>query len=155
MPLVIVGIGVDLIAIERIKRMLEDHGERFVDRVFTEGEIAYCRKMKYSEEHFAGRFAAKEAVSKALGTGIGARCGWKEIEVVRNAVGKPGIRLSGGAAETASRLGVDIVHVSLSHTRGNSVACAVAESFGGSVKTSRGRDAGICSSGEGATTQAT
>src|ERR671916_760313 len=77
----VLGIGVDIVETQRIEHSLERFGERFLHRVFTAGEIAYCRSMKFPARHFAARFAAKEAVSKAFGTGIGKAMGWRDIDV--------------------------------------------------------------------------
>ena len=89
----ILGVGIDLIEVSRVVRALERQGDRFRNRVFTEGELAYCDGIKFPGPHFAARFAAKEAVSKAFGTGIGEHMGWKTAEVVRDSLGKPSIRL--------------------------------------------------------------
>lgn len=124
----IVGIGTDLIEIERIAQSVERFGEAFLQRVFTPGEIAYCRgKRKTSAESFAARFAAKEAGAKALGTGISRGVGWKELEVRRLPGQRPELHLSGRAAEVASRLGIRRIALSLSHSRGFSIAMVVAE----------------------------
>jgi len=124
---VIVGVGVDVMSIERFAKSIERYGGRILERVFTEGEREYCLRMKNSAEHFAARFAAKEAVSKALGTGVCRGVGWKEIEVVREPSGRPTARLTGGAAAAARRIGADVVHISLTHSREQAVAFAVAE----------------------------
>ena len=86
----ILGIGVDLVEVERIDQSIERHGAHFLQRVFTEREIAYCSKMRTPGPHYAARFAAKEAVSKAFGTGIGASVGWLDIEVARKPSGEIG-----------------------------------------------------------------
>jgi holo-[acyl-carrier protein] synthase len=122
----ILGLGIDLVEVARIEQSIERHGERFLRRVFTEGEIAYCAAMKAPAPFYAARFAAKEAVSKALGTGIGAECGWLEIEVRRKASGAPFVVLHGAAADTARRLGIATVLLSLSHTRHSAIAQAIA-----------------------------
>ena len=79
----VLGIGVDMVEVERIQHSLDRFGERFMKRVFTEVEIAYCQSMKFPARHFAARFAAKEAVSKAFGTGVGKAMGWRDIDVHR------------------------------------------------------------------------
>jgi len=124
---VIVGLGVDILSVERFEKSLERYGERIIRRVFTESEREYCSKMKHSAEHFAARFAAKEAVSKALGTGVCRGVSWKEMEVARLPSGKPTIKLTGGAEEAARRIGADIIHITMTHSRTQSVAFAVAE----------------------------
>lgn len=125
----IVGIGVDLIEVGRIHRAV-DHpqwGERFRRRVYTAGEIAYCLGKRRYGESFATRFAAKEAVMKALGRGFGDGINWCEIEVVR-ASGPPSILLHGHAGAYAERLGIDRWHLSLSHTSVSAIAYVIAES---------------------------
>lgn len=108
--------GIDLVDVPRFARVMERGGEAFERRVFTEAEAAYCRGHRNPAPHFAARFAAKEAVAKALGTGIGESAGLREIEVVRSASGAPGIVLHGAAAATAERQRVTAVQVSLTHT---------------------------------------
>lgn len=83
------GIGIDIIEIKRINKLMEEYGERFFQRILTENEINYCKKFSKPELHFAGRFASKEAYSKAIGTGIGKQFGWKDIEILNNEKGKP------------------------------------------------------------------
>jgi holo-[acyl-carrier protein] synthase len=122
----VVGIGLDLVEVERVAGALERHGDRFERRLFTESESAYCRSMAHPERHFAARFAAKEAVSKCFGTGIGEGMGWLDIEIVRGATGAPACVLRGAAAETARRAGAREVLVSLSHTDRHAIAQAVA-----------------------------
>ena len=122
----VVGIGVDIVDVARIRASLGRHGERWQQRICTPGEIEYCARMRDPAPSFAARFAAKEAVSKALGTGIGVECGWLDIEVCRRETGEPFIQLHGAGAETAARLGIAQVLVSLSHTEHSAVAQAVA-----------------------------
>jgi holo-[acyl-carrier protein] synthase len=121
-------VGVDLIEIARVKRALDRHGERFLQRVFTPAEIQYTRG--YAAE-LAARFAAKEAVSKALGVGVRllARDGikWQEVEVLGNWRGQPQITLTGRAAERAAELGLTEWAVSLSHSREHAIAFVVAQ----------------------------
>ncbi len=124
----VLGTGVDIVETARIEHSLERFGERFLHRVFTAGEIEYCQSMKFPARHFAARFAAKEAVSKAFGTGIGKAMGWKDIGVQREASGQPFVVLSGGAKELAAQRGVAAVWISLSHTDHSAVALAVIES---------------------------
>src|SRR5438067_602840 len=121
----VLGIGVDVVETARIESSLEKFGERFLRRVFVEGEIAYCSAMPFAARHYAARFAAKEAVSKAFGTGIGAHIGWRDIEVRRKATGEPFIVLHGSAQEFARKLNVIETLVSLSHSDSYSVANAV------------------------------
>ena len=120
--------GVDLIEIARIERVLENHRERFLVRVFTQNEILYCRGRA---AELAARFAAKEAVSKALGVGVRvlARDGihWQDVEVVGDHRGKPIVRLSGRAAERARELGLTEWSVSLTHTKEHALAFVVAQ----------------------------
>lgn len=129
----VIGIGTDMIEIARIQRSLERHGESFLRRVFTPGEIAYCQqKKKNAAESLAARFAAKEAGAKALGTGISRGVSWRELEVCRAPGQRPELHLSGRAAEIASELGVRRLSLSLTHSRELSMAVVIAEdsSFG-------------------------
>ena len=124
----IIAIGTDTIEVERVRRAI-DHpqwGERFRQRVFTPGEIAYCLKRARYAESFAARFAAKEAVMKALGTGYGSGVWWRDIEVVRKS-GRPLIVLHGGAGKRARTIGATHWHLSLTHTAGQAMAHVVAE----------------------------
>ncbi len=116
--------GVDIIEIARIRRVANQYGRRFLHRIYTEGEIAYCRGRA---PQMASRFAAKEAVMKALGTGThGVR--WKDVEVVRKRGGPPRVQLHGSALARARRLGIEEMAVTLSHSRDYAVAFVVAES---------------------------
>jgi holo-[acyl-carrier protein] synthase len=123
----VLGIGVDIVETTRIEHSLARFGERFLYRVFTAGEIEYCQSMKYPARHFAARFAAKEAVSKAFGTGIGKSMRWKDIDVHREGSGQPFVVLDGGAKVLAAERNVTAVWVSLSHTEHNAAAMAVLE----------------------------
>ena len=123
----VLGIGVDIVETTRIEHSLERFGERFLHRVFTQGEIDYCQSMKYPARHFAARFAAKEAVSKAFGTGIGKSMGWKDIDVHREGSGHPFVKLEGGAKALAGERNVTAVWISLSHTDHYAAANAVIE----------------------------
>jgi holo-[acyl-carrier protein] synthase len=125
--ILVIGVGTDLIEIERIERSVERFGEAFLQRVFTPGEIAYCQRKKNSAESLAARFAAKEAGAKALGTGISRGVSWKELEVRRLPGGRPELHLSGRAKEIAAGLGIRRVSLSLSHSRTVSIAVVVAE----------------------------
>jgi holo-[acyl-carrier protein] synthase len=115
--------GVDIIEISRVRRVLERYGQRFLDRVYTPGEIAYCRGRAHN---LAARFAAKEATMKALGTGVRG-VGWKDIEVVRQESGAPFIELHGRGKGRAQRLGVVQIALSISHSREYAVAFVVAQ----------------------------
>lgn len=124
----VIGIGTDMIEIARIQRSLDRHGEHFLQRVFTPGEIAYCRQKKNCAESFAARFAAKEAAAKALGTGISRGVSWREFEVIRFPGHRPELQLHGRAAEIAAKLGILRLSLSLTHSREMSLAVVVAES---------------------------
>ena len=124
----VLGIGVDIVETTRIEHSLERFGERFLYRVFTQGEIDYCHSMKYPARHFAARFAAKEALSKAFGTGIGKSMGWKDIDIHREGSGQPFIVLEGAARILAAERNVSAIRISLSHTDHHAVASVVIES---------------------------
>ena len=121
----IIGIGVDIVEIPRIRAALAHPrtGERFRARVFTDDEVAYCERRRHAQESYAARFAAKEAMMKALGAAMG----WREIEVVRGS-GAPTIRLYDRAQTRAAALGIRRIHLSLSHTAETAIAFVVAES---------------------------
>lgn len=124
----ILGLGTDLIEIARIEASVRRFGNRFLDRVFTEAEIAYCQRKRVSAaESFAARFAAKEAGAKALGTGISRGIAWREIEVRRNPGEAPTLHWSGRAAERAASMGVRRASVSLTHSRSSAMAVVVVE----------------------------
>ena len=123
----VLGIGVDLVENARIEHSLERFGERFLHRVFTAGEIEYSQSMKYPARHLAARFAAKEAVSKAFGTGIGKAMGWKDIDVRRKPSGEPFVVLEGGAKKLAEERNVSKVAITLSHTEHHAMAVIVVE----------------------------
>ncbi|HEX4346440.1 MAG TPA: holo-ACP synthase [Vicinamibacterales bacterium] len=112
----IIGLGVDITDIDRIAATLERYGDRFMQRVFTEGEIAYCTRRKHAAIHFAGRFASKEAAMKALGTGHTQQVLWRDIEVVRAAGGPPQLQFHGGAARRYAKLGATSSLVTITHT---------------------------------------
>ncbi|MEK6261441.1 MAG: holo-ACP synthase [Planctomycetota bacterium] len=121
----IVGLGTDIVEVERIARMMADHGDHFLERVFTPGEIAHCQGRKESAPHYAGRWAAKEAVMKVLGTGFTTDVGWTDIEVVTQPSGQPVVVLHGTTREVADRLGIADVLVSISHTKNYATATAI------------------------------
>jgi len=130
----ILGIGTDMIEIGRIERSIEQFGQRFLDRIFTPGEIAYCQqKKKHAAESYAARFAAKEAGAKALGTGISRGITWKEIEVRRKPGGPPTLHLSGRALKRADYLGIGHLSLSLTHGRDLAMAVVIAEDQGGAA----------------------
>ncbi len=126
----IVGTGVDIVETERIEQALERHGERFVRRLYTPGETAYCEKFKDKAERYAARFAAKEAAFKALGTGWRSGVRWLDVEVIHEPGGKPLLSLTGRARELAERLGVNRTQLSISHTDRYSLAQVIFESDG-------------------------
>ena len=121
------GMGVDICKVERIAESLQRFGERMENRLFTPGELAYCRGHKDPLPHLAARFAAKEAASKALGTGIAGGVGWTQIEVVQPGGRVPTLRFTGVAQERLAAIGATRSHLSLSHDAGLAVACVVLE----------------------------
>lgn len=123
----IVGVGIDMVPIERVTGLLERRGERALRRLFTEAEARRCREGRHPPESFAARFAAKEAFFKALGTGWGRGGAWTEVEVVSAPSGAPSLRLSGAARELAERRGVRAIHLSLTHTGDTAAAFVVLE----------------------------
>ncbi len=122
----IIGTGIDIVESARLAASIERHGERFLARLFTDGERQYCAAMNKPETFYAARFAAKEAVSKAFGTGIGAQLGWLDIDVRRKASGEPFVVLGGVGAVTARRLGITEILLTLSHSDHYAVAHALA-----------------------------
>ena len=124
----IIGIGVDIVEIDRIERQMEVHPERFLQRVFTDWEIATCQSRARPMQHFAGRFAAKEAAFKALGTGLSSGVSWKSVELVNEPSGRPVLRMGGGAAKKMKELGATKAWVSVSHGLMHAVATVVLES---------------------------
>ncbi len=121
----VLGIGVDLVECARIERSIERFGEKFLHRVFTDGEVAYSMSMKFPARHLAARFAAKEAVSKAFGTGIGKAMGWRNIDVQKKPSGEPFLVFSGPAQELARQRAVTAAFITLSHTEHHAIACIV------------------------------
>lgn len=124
----ILGMGVDLAEVERIQAAMERHGEAFLRRVFTAGEREYCVRFKNKYERYAGRFAAKEAAMKALGTGWRRGVRWVDFEVVREPGGRPTIRLDGVAKEIAEEMGVKRIWLSITHTETQALAQVIFES---------------------------
>jgi holo-[acyl-carrier protein] synthase len=123
----IAGIGVDLCEVERIEAAIGRHGERFLERIYTTAERAYCESKVNRMERVAGRFAAKEAAMKAIGTGWRRGVGWRDLEVMRAASGQPVIVFHGAAQRIATELGVTRALVSISHTKTMAVAQVVLE----------------------------
>jgi len=125
----IVGMGIDVIEVERIREVLERHGESFLNHVFCKAEQAGApAAAAAAAAYYAGRWSAKEAVAKALGTGIGRHCAWTDIRIVRWPSGQPAVELSGEGAESARRLGIRRIHLTISHEKRLACAAAVAES---------------------------
>jgi holo-[acyl-carrier protein] synthase len=123
----IAGIGVDLCEVDRMELAIGRHGERLLNRIYTEAERAYCESKPNRMERFAGRFAAKEAAMKAIGTGWSRGVGWRDFEVTRATSGQPFIRFHGAAARIAAGLGVTRALVSITHTRNLALAQVVLE----------------------------
>ena len=124
----IVGTGIDIAEVPRIAESIERFGQRFLRRIFTEGEIQYCDSKANRVERYAARFAAKEAAMKALGTGWSRGVRWRDIEVVRPPGGRPTIKLNGKAAEFAEKLNARNIALSLSHTPEQAIASVILES---------------------------
>ncbi len=122
------GIGVDLVECARIQKSLDRFGDRFLKRVFTEGEIEYAMSMKFPARHLAARFAAKEAISKAFGTGIGKAMGWRDIDVQKKESGEPFLVLTGGAEKMSILRRLTKASITLSHTDTHAMAMIVLES---------------------------
>src|SRR5947209_17001458 len=122
----IVGIGTDIVECLRIGRMIEQHGELFLNRVYTDREIRYCQARKRATEHFAGRWAAKEAILKCLGTGWRKGLAWTDMEVRFDSAGKPEVHLAGAVKDMALGLRVSDIHITLAHCRAYATAYALA-----------------------------
>jgi len=123
----IVGMGIDVSEVNRIREVFESQGERFVRRVYTEAEAAYCEQFKNKYERYAGRFAVKEAAMKALGTGWSRGVRWVDIEVVRQRGGRPTLQLHGEARKIADALGVKNIAISITHTSEQAFAQVIFE----------------------------
>lgn len=123
---VILGLGTDIVEIVRIGQMIQRHGERFLTRVYTGDEIRYCQRRKESFPHFAGRWAAKEAVMKTLGTGFIKGVSFLDIEIASQKSGRPVVAMHGGTREFAQRIGIDEVLITISHCRAYATATAIA-----------------------------
>ena len=117
--------GIDLVECRRLQEIIDRHGDRFLNRIFTPGELAYCSGRKRRIEHLSVRFAAKEAVMKILGTGWSSGVKWTDIEVSNDPAGRPSVQLTGKCRQIASRLGIDNVLISLTHTAGHAMASAI------------------------------
>ena len=124
----IIGTGVDLVEIERVKQLLDRYGDHFRRRVYTPGEVKYCETFRYKAERYAARFAAKEAAFKALGTGWRKGVRWIDVEVIRRPGGRPSLQLYGRASDMAAELCVDRIALSLSHVNNYAVAQVIFES---------------------------
>jgi holo-[acyl-carrier protein] synthase len=122
----IIGLGTDITECLRIARMIERHGELFIDRVYTPEEIKYCQSRKQATQHFTGRWAAKEAILKALGTGWRKGISWRDIEVRNEPGGRPVVAVRGGVKDAVEQLGVAEIHVTISHCRSHATATAIA-----------------------------
>lgn len=123
----ILGIGVDIIEVERIQAACDRHGDRFLGRILRLGEIEYCHSFRHPGPHIAARFAAKEAISKAFGTGIGAELGWHDMEVANRPSGQPYVILHEKGRTAMEQRGAGQIHLTLSHTQTHAVAVAVLE----------------------------
>ena len=122
----VLGIGTDIVECLRIAQMIERHAEQFIARVYTEHEIEYCAARKAATQHYAGRWAAKEAVLKAIGTGWVRGISWRDVEVRNDGAGRPSIVLTGRALDIARGQGIQNVMISISHCRSHATAYAVA-----------------------------
>ena len=122
----IVAHGIDLVDCPRIEAMVERHGRRFIERVFTASEQAYAEANKNGTEKLAGRFAAKEAILKLMGTGWRGKIAWTDVEVINNSSGQPEVTLSGEVEKIAGKLGIKHISVSITHTANFAIASAVA-----------------------------
>jgi len=122
----IVGLGTDIIEIVRIGQMIHRHGELFLNRIYTAEEVQYCQRRKEANQHYAGRWAAKEAVMKALGTGFVRGIRWQDIAVTSLKSGRPIIELQGGAADLCEKMGIAEVLITISHCRTYATATAIA-----------------------------
>ena len=122
----ILGIGTDIVECPRIGKMIEQYGELFLRRVYTAREVRYCQSRKHAIEHFAGRWAAKEAILKAMGTGWSRGISWTDVEVRSNEAGQPQVMVGGIAKELARERGIASIMISISHCRTYATAYAMA-----------------------------
>lgn len=128
------GIGTDIIEVARIENAIERYGERFLDRIFTTKEQEYCLRYQKAGRHFAGRFAAKEAVVKSLGTGFGSETSWHDIEIINDSHGKPEVILSPSLQKILAKKGVYLkVSVSISHCHVYATAVAISEKVSSTI----------------------
>ncbi len=123
----LIGVGIDIVEIERVDEQVRKHGERFVNRVFAPEEVAYCEQKPFRSQHYAVRFAAKEAAFKALGTGWQQGLSWQEVVLTNDRGGQPLLTLRGRAKELAAQRGVVRAHVSVSHSKQWAAAVVVLE----------------------------
>ncbi len=122
----IIAHGIDLVDFPRIEEMVKQHGERFLNKVFTDAEQAYAEAKKDGTEKLAGRFAAKEAILKLMGTGWRGKIAWTDIEIVNNPAGQPEVTLTGEVKKIADKLGIKHISISITHTANFAIASAVA-----------------------------
>ena len=122
----VLGIGTNIIECLRIAQMIERHGERFLNRVFTDQEIQYCRQRHAATQHFAGRWAAKEAVLKSLGSGWIKGINWRDLEVRNDKSGQPKVAFRGGIRDIVEQKGIKDIRISISHCRSHATALAIA-----------------------------
>lgn len=122
----IIAHGIDLVDCPRIEQMIERHGERFVNRIFTDAEQAYAKSSRNEVEKLSGRFAVKEAVLKLIGTGWRGKIAWTDIEVINNAAGQPEVTIRGEVKRIADELGIEQISVSITHTANFAIASAIA-----------------------------
>ena len=122
----VVGIGTDIVECLRIAQMIERHGELFITRVYTPHEIQYCQSRKQATQHFAGRWAAKEAILKALGTGWRRGISWRDVEVRNEPGGRPTVAFRGGARDVVEKMQITEMLISISHCRSHATAYALA-----------------------------
>jgi holo-[acyl-carrier protein] synthase len=140
----VIAHGIDLVDCPRIRQMLRRHGERFLDRVFTEAERSYAESNRNKVERLAGRFAAKEAILKLLGTGWRGKIAWTDMEITNSPSGQPQVNLTGQVAEIAKRQGIGQISVSITHTGDFAIASAVA---GRRQAGGQGEGPGLCAAG--------
>ncbi|MGW8256252.1 MAG: holo-ACP synthase [Thermoguttaceae bacterium] len=122
----IIGIGTDITECLRIARMIERHGELFINRVYTPAEITYCQSRKQATQHFTGRWAAKEAILKAIGTGWQRGISWRDMEIRNDSGGRPMLAVRGGVQDVVERVGISEILLSISHCHTHASAIAIA-----------------------------
>jgi holo-[acyl-carrier protein] synthase len=122
----IIAHGIDLVDFPRIEKMVEKHDDRFLERVFTEKEVCYAKKNKNFIEKLAGRFAAKEAVLKLIGTGWRGKIAWTDIEVVNDSLGRPEVVITGEVKKLVEQSGIEQITISITHTSNFAICSAVA-----------------------------